>query len=467
MPAERSESKPSVNKNTLLLITLVASFLNPFMIVAVNIGLPRIGNELSMGAVALSWVSMAFLLSSAVCLIPVGRLADMTGRKRMFIQGNFVIAVSSTLCAFSPSGTALIAFRIFQGIGSAMVYGTIMAIITSAFAPAERGKIIGINVTAVYIAVSAAPVLGGIITQTMGWRSLFFMTVPVALFTIAATHLYVKTEWKGKPGKGFDYRGATLYIVSMSVFMSGFSKMPDPFAVTAAVLGFLGLVAFVRLELSLDSPVIHMELFRDNRLFAFSNLAAMINYAATFAVTFILSLYLQYVKGFSPQDAGLVLITQPVVMAVIGPFAGRMSDRNDPRILSTIGMGITAVGLLPFIFVNGATGTATIMASLAVLGIGFGIFVSPNTSAIMGSVGNAHIGTASASVATMRTTGQVISMGVATLVIHIFIGTAKIVPGNMHLFIDSTRIIFAIFMVLCALGVFASLARGKQTPANR
>lgn len=455
-------SQPPVNKTILLSISVITSFLNPFMGAAVNIALPKIGQEFGMNAIWISWIAMAFLLASAVTLVPAGKLADLIGRKRVFIYGNIIVAVASLFCAVSVSGTMLIAFRLLQGFGAAMIFGTGMAIITSAFPPSERGKIIGINVTAVYLGLSLAPVMGGFLTQTLGWRSLFFLTVPISFFAALSMYYFIKAEWKGAPNETFDIKGSVVYVLAMTAFMFGFSKLPDPTAIAVAVSGFIGLIMFVKLELKTTYPVVNIQLFKNNRIFAFSNLAALINYAATFAISFVLSLYLQYVKGLSPRDAGMLLITQPLVMAIFASVSGRLSDRYDSRILSSLGMGIIVFGLIFLSFLNADTGTSYLILCMIILGSGFGIFSSPNTNSVMGSVENKYLGVASATVSTMRVTGQMMSMGIATLIIHIFIGEAKISSENIPSFISSIKVIFLVFSVLCTLGVFASLARGKK-----
>jgi EmrB/QacA subfamily drug resistance transporter len=450
------------NKNTLLLIIILTSVVNPFLGAAVNIALPKIGEEFSMNAITMSWVAMSFLLSSAVFLVPLGKVADILGRKKVFLYGSIIVAVSSLFCALSTSGAMLIAFRVIQGIGSAMTFATGMAIITSAFPPHERGKAIGINVSAVYLGLSIAPFLGGLLTQSLGWRSLFIATIPFGLLVIAITVFTVKTEWAEASHEKFDYTGSLIYMIAISALMYGFSKLPEPHAIVLTGSGILGLVVFTRVELQRIYPVLNIQLFMNNRVFAFSNLAALINYAATFAVTFVLSLYLQYIKGLSPLQAGSVLVTQPALMMLVASFSGRLSDKYDSRILSSLGMGIIVIGLVLLSFLGNATEKIYIIISLIILGIGFGLFSSPNTNAVMGSVEKKYLGVASATVGTMRLTGQMLSMGIATLILHIFIGEARIVPDNHYLFLHSTKIIFLLFSLLCFLGVFASLARGKR-----
>ena len=209
-------------------------------------------------------------------------------------------------------------------------------------------------------------------------------------------------------------------------------------------------------------PVLNISLFRDNKIFAFSNLAALINYAATFAITFVLSLYLQKVKGLQPVEAGMVLVTQPVLMAVVASISGRMSDRIDSRILSSLGMGIISIGLILLIFLTRSTSQGYLIGTLALLGLGFGLFSSPNTHSVMSSVEKKYLGTASATLGTMRLTGMMFSMAIAAMSIHLFIGEAAINTASIPGFMNSIKVIFTVFTVLCIAGVFASLARGKK-----
>jgi MFS family permease len=250
----------------------------------------------------------------------------------------------------------------------------------------------------------------------------------------------------------------------MSAFMFGFSHLPDTSAIFLACIGLAGLVIFTLMELRVKSPVFNITLFTSNRLFAFSNLAALINYATTFAITFLLSLYLQYVLNLSPRDAGMILITQPAMMALVASVSGKLSDTYDPRILSSAGMGITVGGLVLLTFLSDQTGLAYLVLSLVIVGIGFGMFSSPNTNSIMGSVDKKYLGIASATVGTMRLTGQMMSMGIATLILQIFIGNQQLSSAFSIQFMASMKTTFFIFVVLCTLGVFASLARGSRVP---
>lgn len=449
------------NRNIILGLVFVTSFVAPFLGSAVNIALPSIGSHFSMNAITMSWVSMAFLLSSAVFLLPLGRLADLAGRVRIFIFGTIIVALSSIITAWAVSGAMIITLRVIQGIGSAMMFGTNMAIVTSSFPPGQRGKAIGINVTAVYLGLSLAPFLGGVMTQALGWQSIFYITGPIVLAVGLVALITLKPGRVVYEPRSFDYMGSLVYMVSMSGLMYGLSKLPDLFAIVLAVAGMAGLILFARVELKTSMPVFNMRLFLHNRLFALSNLAALINYATTFAVTFILSLYLQYVKGLSPREAGLILVVQPVLMAITASFSGKLSDRYPPWILASSGMGIIAAGLVMLMLIDAGTTHGYLIACLVVLGIGFGLFSSPNTNSVMSSVEGQDLGIASATVATMRLTGQMVSMAIATLVIHIMIGKAPINSTNKDAFLHTIPLTFAIFIIFSLVGIRASMMRSK------
>ena len=414
-----------------------------------------------MNAVLLSWVATSYLLAAAMFLVPFGKIADIRGRKRVFVYGIVIYTLASLLSAISTSAGLLICFRILQGIGSAMIFGTGIAILTSVFPVGERGRALGINVAAVYLGLSLGPFLGGLLTQHFGWRSIFFVNVPLGLMIIAFVFWKLKGEWAEAKGEKFDFIGSIIYSLSLVAIMYGFSRLPAMWGGVLLLTGIIGILAFVLWEIRVESPVLNMNLFRNNTVFAFSNLAALINYCATSAVAFLLSLYLQNVRAFSPQTAGFVLVAQPIIMAIFSPFAGRLSDRIEPRIVASTGMGLTVVGLAFLIFLSKETPLTFIVASLTILGFGFALFSSPNTNAVMSSVERRFYGVASATLGTMRLTGQMLSMGIAMLIFAIYIGKAQITPADYLPFLTSIKPAFIIFAVLCFGGTFASLARGK------
>jgi EmrB/QacA subfamily drug resistance transporter len=453
-------------KLTALTIASLSSFITPFMISSINIALPVIGKEFDADAVVLSWVATSYLLAAAVSLVPLGKLADIYGRKRIYLIGMVLFTLTSLLSAVATSAPMLIVFRIFQGAGSAMVFATGIAILSSVYPVEERGKVLGIAVAAVYSGLSCGPFFGGFITHHLSWRSLFLINIPFGVVIVLLILFKLKGEWKGAAGQKFDLTGAIIYGTAIFAFMYGVSILPSTLSIILILTGVVGLFAFVRWELVVESPVFEVNLFVTNRTYAFSCLAALINYSATFAVGFLLSLYLQYIKGLSPQAAGMVLVSTPVIMAVFSPLAGRLSDRIEPRVISSLGMGLTAVGLVLLIGLKDNTHLAFLIASLMILGFGFALFSSPNMNAIMSSVDKRFYGIASASVGTMRLLGQMLSMGIVTLIFALFIGRAQITPQSYAMLIKSVRVAFIVFSCFCAAGIFFSLYRGRLRPGD-
>ncbi|MDD2421807.1 MAG: MFS transporter [Heliobacteriaceae bacterium] len=452
----------STAKIPVLIVVTAASFLTPFMGSAVNLAIPAIGQEFNGNALLLSWVVTSYILASAALLLPLGRLADIVGRKKIFIWGVALFTLAALFCGFAWSIAALITFRVVQGIGSAMIFSTAMAILTSAFPPQERGKVLGINVATVYTGLSLGPVLGGFLNHHLGWASIFFFNVPIGIAILLFATLKLKEEWAGAQGEKFDFPGAGLYIIGLLAFMYGMSSIAtQQIAGYLLVLGVILLALFIRHEQQVSQPILQVSLFSQNITFVFSNLAALINYSATFAVGFLLSLHLQVVMGYDSQIAGLILLSQPVVMAALSPFAGRLSDRVEPRLVASWGMGLTTLGLLLFAFLSKATPLWLIIANLMLLGTGFALFSSPNSNAVMSSVEKKYYGVASSTLGTMRLTGQAASMAVVTLIIALYAGNVALTPEAADMLIKSAKTAFTVGGLTCFAGIFASLARGN------
>jgi len=448
-------------KRVVLITAVMSSFLTPFTSSSVNIALPSIGTQLSLNAVALSWVATSYLLAAAAFLVPFGRTADIYGRKKIFRLGIIIDAVASILCAISNSGEWLIVFRALQGVGGAMIFGTGIAILTSVFPTNERGRALGISTAAVYTGLSVGPLVGGFLTGHFGWRSIFLLNAFLGLMIIVVVFWKLKGEWAEAKGESFDYVGSIIYSLALVAVFYAFSVLPALQGIWLIIIGVIGLAAFVRWEMRQKQPVLNISFFRNNTVFAFSNLAALINYSATFAVAFLLSLYLQYVKGFPPEHAGLILIAQPVIMVVCSPIAGSLSDRIEPRIVASIGMVLTTAGLVMLTFLSNVTSLQFILISLVILGLGFGFFSSPNTNAVMSSVERKSYGVASGTLGTMRLTGQAFSMGMVLLLFALYIGRVQITPEYYPLFLKSMKVAFSISAALCFAGIFASIARGR------
>jgi MFS family permease len=449
------------NKRAALLVVTLGTFLTPLGGSAMNVALPTIGKELAMSAILLSWVMTAYLLASTVFLIPFGRVADMYGRKRIFTCGMSISAIASLLLIFCKSSLLFISLRVLQGIGGAMTFSIGMAILTSAFPVQERGKVIGINTAAVYSGLSMGPLVGGFLTQHFGWRSIFVLTLSLALICVFLIVWRLKGEWVEAKGERFDLSGSMIHSLTLIAMIYGLSILPSVSGALLFAAGILGVFVFFRMEMNVQNPVMDVRLFRSNRVFVLSNLAALVHYSGSMAVGFLLSLYLQFIKGLGPQDAGLILIAQPVVQAALSPFTGKLSDRMEPRIVASLGMISTTTGLLLLSFLGETASLAFIVASLIFLGFGYALFSPPNTNAVMSSVERKSFGVAAGILGTMRQVGGMFSMGMTMVIFSLFIGKVQITPSYYPAFLKSMKVAFAFFAVLSFGGVFASLARGK------
>ena len=444
-----------------LTIALLTSFLTPFLISGVNIALPSIEKEFGLDAVGLSWVITSYLLSSAVFLLPFGKLADIHGQKLVFLVGIILFTLASIFCGIAISGLMLIICRVVQGIGASMTQTTGNPILVSVFPPSERGKVLGLNVSSVYLGLSLGPFAGGLLTQYLGWRSIFLICVPLGIAAILLVFFRLKIEETIKKAVDIDYVGVFYYAIGLIGIVFSASNLTKSFGWPLMIAGFFVMYLFVRRSVSSVNPIFEIPLLTRNRLFAFSNVAALINYSATFSLVFLMSLFLQKIKGFTPQQTGTILVAQPFMMTLLSPFAGRLSDRIEPRKLATAGMLISAAGLFILSFINAQTPVSLIVILLIIMGTGFGIFSSPNMNTIMSSVGKHQLGIASGTSATMRVVGQMVSMMIATLIFSFYFPGSKIQAVSNGLFMSSIKVLFMISGTICLAGVFFSNSRGN------
>ena len=458
----RTGSQISSNQPIIALITSsLALFFISFMGSGLNVALPVIGQEFHADAVLLNWIITAHQLTVVVFMLPCGRLADIIGIKKIIISGMIIYTITSALSVFSSSITMLIAMRLIQGIGGAMIFGNFAAMLTAIFPASERGRSLGISIAILYIGMSLGPFFGGLMTEHIGWRSIFLSFVPAGILVILLILWKIKGEWSEAKGEKFDTSGSIIYGLAMIALIYGVSLLP---AIPGAVLtlaGIIGLLYFLRWENRSKSPILNISLFRNSKALLFANIATLISYCATTAVAFLLSLYLQYIKALSPDQAGLVLLAQPTLQAIFSPFTGRMSDRVEPRIIASAGMVLTFVALLFFSFLTNDTSITSIVIILALLGIGLALFVSPNTNAVMGSVAPKFYGAVASANGTMRNIGMLMSMAITMIAISTIIGRVTITPEYYSQFLTSTRVAFVIFTIFCFGGIFASLYRGK------
>ncbi len=447
---------------SILAIVAITSFMGSFLISSVNIALPAIEKSFGLSAVKLSWVITSFLLATAMFLLPVGRWGDLTGIRRVFKTGVIIFTISSAICGFSASGSWLILFRFVQGIGAAFSSTTGPAILVSAFSPQYRGRVLGMSVSAVYLGLAFGPFAGGIFTQYLGWRSIFFIASALGVVTtLLAFRFLGKDSVSNTENKKINLTGTVFYMIGLVSLVYGSSVIPAIAGWLLMAGGSLTLILFWWIESRSALPVLETKLFTRNRLFAFSNLAALINYSATFAIVFLLSLYLQKIQGLSPRNAGLILVAQPVMMATFSPAAGRLSDRIQPRYLATLGMSMCTIGLAAFAFLTTATPVWQIVLLLIWEGLGFAFFSSPNMNTIMSSVQKNQLGIASGTAATMRVVGQIVSMTVATLFFAGIIGNQAIEAISAELFLKTMKWGFLSFTLISSTGIYFSFTRGR------
>ncbi len=457
----------SKKQASILAIVAVTSFMGTFLISSVNIALPAIEKSFSLSAVTLSWVITSFLLATAMFLLPVGRWSDIAGVRRLFKFGLIIFTLASLLSSLATSGYGLIIFRYLQGIGAAFTTTTGPAILVSAFLPKYRGRVLGISVAAVYLGLAFGPFAGGLLTQYLGWRSIFYLATFLGVFTSVIAFLFLgKDKNQVRKNQKADLKGTSFYMAGLVALVYGSSQIPSFTGWLVMAVGVLAILIFWVIETQSSRPAIDTRLYTQNRLFAFSNLAALINYSATFAIVFLLSLYLQKIQGLSPRDAGMVLVAQPVVMAFFSPVAGRLSDRIQPRYLTTLGMLMCTMGLTAFAFLSTDTSIWRIVVVLIWVGLGFALFSSPNMNTIMSSLDKSRYGFASGSAATMRVLGQIISMTIATIFFAALFGTQTVEAVSDRLFLKAFQWGFISFSVLSVAGIYFSYNRGKINREN-
>ncbi|MEX0741029.1 MAG: MFS transporter [Pseudohongiella sp.] len=461
---ESPESAAALRR-VLLLMILLNAFATPLMLSSANVALPSIARDLGLDAVILAWVPMAYLMASTIFVLIFGRIADTVGRKRIFLIGTAAVIVSSIYAAMSVNGTMLLSARFLQGVSAAMLYATQMALVTSAFPAKVRGKMIGLVVSCIYIGLSAGPLLGGYVIDAVGWRAAFLLQVPLALVVLLLGVLKVKGEWRGQGHVPFDLPGATGWGISIVLFCLGVSRLPDVTGLLILAASAISITLFLRHARRSPHPIWDVTLFFNNRLFTASSLVSLLMYSATYAIVVLMSLYLQTLQGLSATSAGMVLMIQPVIMALLAPVTGRLSDWVEPRILATMGITITTIGLFLLSRLDADSSLQYVIASLVMTGSGFSLFSPPNVNAIMGSVSDKHAGSASGAVATTRLIGQLNSMVLVTLALALMMGNTPISPETYPQLARAVELSFSIGVALCVPAIVLSLLRGRiHTP---
>ena len=449
------------SKNLILVICTVMCFFTVVAFNAVNVVIPTIAREFHMSNIVQNWVTIIFLLVVTVVSVPAGQISGKYGLKKVTIFSIILFIAISVANVFVTTSEEFLACRLVLGISLAFLNVTSMAIVVSAFPSEERGKALGINISGVYVGLSLSPVLGGVFNYYLGWRSVVLLSVPFMLAILVLLLVKIDEEWITFKDIPLDLKGSFFYSLGIILFMYGFTILNEITGIILTVIGLAVLVIFALIELKADNPVFDIRFFK-NRKFLSSNFASLCAYLATFATTTILNYHLQYIKGFDSQTAGMILLVAPLFQVILSPVAGKLSDRYVPQVLAAAGMILGTVSLFMFSFLQGDTPLEFLIVSMVIYGIGFGLFAPPNTNVIMGSVPPNDTSIASASVATMRSIGQTMSIGILTLVFAFVMGNVPIVEQYYPLLIESCQMTCLICMVLCIASVFASFVGIKS-----
>ena len=449
------------SKNLLLLICTILSFFTVFAVNAVTIVIPSIATEFGMSNIIQNWVTIIFLLVVAVLSVPAGQISGKYGLKKVTIVSIVLFIIISIVNVLVTSQEQFLVCRLILGISLAFINVTSMAMIVNAFPPEERGKALGINITGVYVGLSLSPVIGGILNYNLGWRSVVLFGVPFLFVILALLLTKIGDEWSSFENIPLDIKGSLTYGIGIVLFMYGFTILNTQLGIILTILGIVILIVFGLIELKQKYPVFDIRFFKNHKFLA-ANFASLCAYLATYAVTTILNYHLQYIKGFDSQTAGIILLVAPLCQVALAPIAGRLSDKFVPQILAAIGMALGTISLFLFSSLDATTPMIFLIVSMVIYGIGFGVFSPPNTNVIMGSVPPKDTSVASAAVATMRTVGQAMSMGILTLVFAFVMGDVPIIEQYYPLLISSCQITCIICVVLCLASVFASFVGIKS-----
>ena len=428
----------------------------------VNVALPTLTEYFKTGITTIEWVVMAYLLTITSLLLSLGRISDMVGRKTIFSGGLAIFTIGSGLCAVSASEGQLIMFRVVQGIGAAMLMATGIAIITHAFPPRERGKAMGLIGTVVAIGSMTGPVVGGFLIENVGWQSIFYINIPVGILGTAIA-LTVLRKDETVLGQTFDIPGAFSLFISLISLLLALSEGQElgwrsSYITLLFISSIVFFILFIKIENKVKQPVMELRHFR-NLPFASANISALISFIAMFSVVLLMPFFLEKELGYSPQEVGIIFIAVPLVMSVVSPVSGWLSDRAGSYILSSIGVGIASIAIFSLGFLSPDSRFADVALRLSLLGLGMGLFQAPNNSIIMGSLPKEQLGIAAGTLGTMRNMGMVIGVAVSGAVFS----NRYVYYGNVESsFLPAFRDTYIVSAIICGIAVLISLVRSKR-----
>jgi EmrB/QacA subfamily drug resistance transporter len=427
----------------------------------VNATLPVMARALDADVATIEWVVVLFLLVQSGLLLGFGRLGDLRGHKSIYVGGLVIFIGSSLLCGLAPSAAFLIGARVLQATGGSMVIATSTAILTRAFPAQQRGRALGLQATMVYLGLASGPPLGGWLADALDWRAVFYVNVPVGLVTLILSLRFLPHDAPSHRGERFDRAGAATYLLGLIALLLALNQghawgwtSPVILGCLALGLGLLGL--FAAIELRVPSPMLDLDLFR-RRAFSAPVLSAVLNYMGVSATFFLMPFYLIQGRDLIPAQAGLILTAQPIVMALTTSFSGALSDRVGSRLPATLGMAVLSVGLLLLSRAGDAAPLAYVTGALAIIGLGIGLFTSPNSSAVMGAVPSERRGVASGILATARTLGNVLGVGVAAAIFNTVLSDAG--PASATAVVDGVSAALTAAAAIAMLGAVTSATR--------
>ena len=439
-----------------LFTIMLTSFLTPFTGSALNLALPSLGAEFGASPASLGWVLGSFLLAAIVVLLPFGKLADRYGKRRFFIMGNGIFALTSLAACFAPNLPLLIAARAAQGIGSAMTFATSMSILTLVIPKERRGWAMGWNVAVVYTGLTLGPAAGGFLNYYYGWQSIFVVLAFLGGIAFLAARHFLQEEWYEDSSPQWDKKGAVLYGGAILLVIYSLSQLlAEPLAPTLLCAGLLLFAVFIRYERHTENPLLPVSLLFTNRPFSLSCLAALLNYCATFATSLLLSLYLQSILGLTSRSAGLILLAQPIIMASLSPLMGKLSDKYSPTKLAALGMAVITIGLGGFALTVHNLSLYLLIPMLIITGTGFALFAAPNNNAIMSSVEKKHYSLAASLLSTTRLLGQVLSVAIMNLILSL----QWVDCAPREILLQNLQIALLCFALFSAAGVIPAKAR--------
>jgi len=469
--AEPSLRDGDPRKGWVLFSVAFGAFMAPLDSSIVNTVLPLIAHEFRADVLSIEWVILAYLLSLSSLLLIGGHLGDLFGDKPLYIAGFALFTVSSMLCGLATGVGSLVASRVLQAVGGAMMIAIGPAILTRSFPASQRGQALGIQASVVYIGLTLGPGLGGTIASALGWRWVFFINLPIGIVAIGVALSVLRTDRKMAPGRRFDFAGAICFMVTLFALVLALSRgaswgWASGGVLTSGGLFAAGAILFSWTALRSPLPFFDIRLFR-HRLFAAATLSAMLNYMASSTTAFLTPFFLIQGNHMAPAHAGFLLMAMPLVMAMVAPMSGWLSDRIGSRIPTVAGMACLAIGMF-LLGQLGASGTdKQIILRLGLVGLGIGLFTSPNNSAIMGALPQRHQGLGSGVVATARTMGNVLGVAVSGSLFGTEVQKLIAVLGQEPLaVIGAYRHAVTIGAAIALAGAFTSLIRGGASFAG-